>query len=97
MSWNIIEIFPMTQKNKIIKVIGSDNCKECALLLNLIEDYITQKELDIAIVKISSVSDEAIDIAINFDINTIPFAIFNNKKIVFDKTTCPSDLKDLFK
>jgi len=86
----------MTPKNKI-KVIGSKNCKECEILLNIIEDYIDQKRLNIEIEKIDSISDEAIDLAINFEINTIPFAIFNDRKIVFDDKLNRSDLKEFFK
>jgi len=85
----------MTQKNKI-KVIGSDNCQDCEILFNLINDYVKHKNLDIEIEKIQSISDEAIDLAIEFEINKIPFAIFNKKKIVFDKKTNRSHLKDFF-
>ena len=86
----------MTKKNKTIKVIGADNCEDCTILLNLIEDYIKHKKLDIKVEKIQSISDEAIDLAIEFEINKIPFAIFNKKKIVFDKKTNRSNLKDFF-
>ena len=86
----------MTQKNKTIKVIGADNCEDCITLLNLISDYVECKGIDVKIEKIQSVSDEAINLAIQFEINKIPFAIFNNKKIVFDKKTNKNDLKDFF-
>jgi len=86
----------MTKKNNIIKVIGADNCEDCVILLNLIEDYVKYKNIDIIIEKIQSISDEAIDLAIEFNINKIPFAIFNKKKIVFDKNTNKSNLKDFF-
>ena len=85
----------MTQKNKI-KLIGSDNCEDCLLLLTILEDYIKEKDLNIEIEKIQSISDEAIDIAISFEINKIPFAIFNKKKIIFDKKTNRSHIKDFF-
>ena len=85
----------MTQKNKI-KIIGSDNCEDCLLLLTILEDYIKHKDLNIEIEKIQSISDEAIDLAIEFGINKIPFAIFNNKKLVFDKKTNRTSIKDFF-
>jgi thiol-disulfide isomerase/thioredoxin len=85
----------MTPKNKI-KVIGSDNCEDCLLLLTILEDYVKEKDLNIEIEKIQSISDEAIDLALEFEINKIPFAIFNKKKIVFNKKTNRSHLKDFF-
>jgi len=86
----------MTKANKIIKVIGDDGCKDCAVLLDLINEYVRQKKLEVKIEKIQSVSDEAIDLAVEFDINKIPFAIFENKKLVFDKETGENDLNDFF-
>jgi thioredoxin-like negative regulator of GroEL len=82
-------------KNNIIKVIGSDNCEDCFALFNLIEDCIKQKGLDVEIEKIQSISDEAIDLAMEFEINTIPFAVFRDKKLVFSKKTTDKDL-DIF-
>ena len=84
-------------KNNIIKVIGTDGCKDCDILFNLIDNYVKHKNLNIKIEKIQSISNESIDLAIEFEINKIPFAIFNNKKIVFDEKTNRSNLKDFFK
>lgn len=83
----------MTQINKI-KLIGSDNCEDCLLLLTILEDYIKEEDLNIEIEKIQSISDEAIDIAIEQDINKIPFAIYNKKKLIFDKQTNRSKIKE---
>ena len=86
----------MAKKNNTIKVIGANNCEDCLILFNLLEDYIKHKGLNIEIEKVQSISDEAIDLAINFEINKIPFAVFNKKKLVFDKQTNRSHLKDFF-
>ena len=86
----------MKTNNNFIKIVGSDNCKDCSMLFNLIKDYIEQNNLNIKIQKLFSLSNEAIDLAIDFDINTIPFAIFNNKKIVFNKKTSRDELDDFF-
>ena len=80
--------------NKIVKIIGSDHCKSCSILYDLIKNYIEQKKINIKIKKINSTSDEAIDLAMNFEINSIPFAIFKNKKIIFYKTINKDDLKN---
>ena len=88
-------MFPM--QNNTVKVIGADNCLDCMVLFCLIEDYIKQKKLDVKIEKIQSISDEAINLAIEFNINTIPFAIFNKNMLIFDKkTTNRSDIEDFF-
>jgi len=81
------------KKNKI-KFVGSDNCKKCVILFNLIKDYIKQKKLDMVIEKINAISDEAINLAIDFDINTVPFAIFKNKKIIYTKEINNNDLEN---
>ena len=83
----------MMKKNKIIKLIGSDKCKKCDLLFGLIDHHIKQKYLTIRIEKIQSISDEAINLAIDFDINTIPFAVFNNKILVFSEQIAINDLE----
>ena len=87
----------MTKKSKIIKIIGEDNCADCAILFNLINECIKAKNLDVEIKKIRSISNEALDLAVDFDINTIPFAIFKKKKIVFNKNTSKNDIEEFVK
>jgi predicted thioredoxin/glutaredoxin len=84
-------------KNNIIKIVGADNCKDCNILFNLVNDYVQQKKMNIKIEKIHSISDEAIDLSINFNINTVPFAIFNDNKIIFNRNITISDIKDFLK
>jgi predicted thioredoxin/glutaredoxin len=84
-------------KNNIIKIIGADNCKDCNILFNLIKDYVQQKKINIKIEKINSISDEAMNLSINFNINTVPFAIFNDNKIIFNQNITIRDIKDFLK
>lgn len=73
----------MMKKNKIIKIATTNKCKKCTIFFNIIDNYIKQNHLEIKIKKIESVSDDAINLAMQFDIDKIPFAIYGNKKLVF--------------
>ena len=69
-------------KNKIF-LVGESNCDDCSKLYEAIYSFLEENNIDLTIEKIDASSDEAIEISIELDINTIPFAFYGKNTLVY--------------
>ncbi|MDD2839786.1 MAG: thioredoxin family protein [Rickettsiales bacterium] len=65
---------------KILKVLGSENCKKCNSLKENIEKIIKEKEFDFSVEKIND-----IQIIIDYDVMSLPAIVIDEKVVSVGK------------
>ena len=79
--------------NNSIKIVGAENCENCKKFEKRIFDYLLKCNLSIDIEKMDCLSDKSIDLSCKYDINSIPFAIYQTRYLIFSNQMNESDIK----